>query len=168
MFEVRLGLQDNLDSPEHHQFNFPMDPSSMRALRAHPVHQDQPDFQEVKGERGLRDYQGGTDLQVLQAHPVSQEGTGFLELRELKDYQGLGEAAEQLTSDGESRRVPLPLEPNLFTLAELLVVIGGAPGELAIFFVYPRNPSTMRSSSLGHNATLRCTGSSTRLSTARR
>ena len=167
MIEVRLDLLDRLDPPEHNQFNFPMDPSSLRALRARPVHQDQPDSQEMKGHRGLRDYQGGTDLQVVQAYPVSEARLGFLDLRDLKDYEGLGEAEEQLTSDGETRRVPPSQEPNLFTLAELLVVIGAAPGELAIFFVYPRNPSTRKNSSQEHNATLRCMGSSTRRSTAR-
>ena len=137
----------------------------------HPVHQDQPDLQEVKGNRGLRDYPGGTDLLVVRANAVSKAETdhlGFLEFRDLKGYQGLGEAAEQLTSDGETRRVPRPQAPNLFTLAELLVVIGAAPGELAISFVYPRNRSTRKNSSLEHNAILRYTGSSTRPSMARR
>ena len=165
-----LDLLDRLDSPELNQFNLPMDPSLLRAHRArqvHPVHEDQPGFQELKGHWGLQDYKGGTELQVFQADPVSEARLGFLDLRDLKDYEGLGEAEEQLTSDGETRRVPPSQEPNLFTLAELLVVIGAAPGELAIFFVYPRNPSTRKNSSQEHNATLRCMGSSTRRSTAR-
>jgi hypothetical protein len=173
VLKARLDLLDRLDPPEHNQFNLPMDPSLLRAHRArqvHPVHEDQPGFQELKGHRGLRECQGGTDLQALPAVAVSEARTGYLVvlgLRDRLDYRALVEAAAQLTSDGETRRVPRPQEPNLFTLAELLVVIGAAPGELAIFFVYPRNPSTMRSSSLGHNATLRCTGWSTRRSTAR-
>ena len=163
--EARLDL---LDPPEHNQFNFPMDPLSLRALRARQVHQDQPDLEGVKGHGGIRDHPGGTDLLVLQANAVSKAETEYLEFRDFKDYQGLGEAAEQLTSDGETRRVPRPQAPNLFTLAELLVVIGAAPGELAISFVYPRNRSTRKNSSLEHNAILRYTGSSTRPSKARR
>ena len=165
VLEARLDLLDSLDPPELNQFNFPMDPSSLRALRARQVHQDQPDLEGVKGHWGIRDHPGGTDLLVLQANAVSKAETEYLEFRDLKDYR---EAAEQLTSDGETRRVPRPQAPNLFTLAELLVVIGAAPGELAISFVYPRNRSKRKNSSLEHNAILRYTGSSRRPSMARR
>ncbi|CAI8035078.1 Scavenger receptor class A member 5 [Geodia barretti] len=49
VLKARLDLLDRLDPPEHNQFNLPMDPSLLRAHRArqvHPVHEDQPGFQD--------------------------------------------------------------------------------------------------------------------------
>ena len=92
VLEARLDLLDSLDPPELNQFNFQMDPSSLRALRARQVHQDQPDLEGVKGHWGIRDHPGGTDLLVLQANAVSKAETEYLEFRDLKDYQGGGGA----------------------------------------------------------------------------